>query len=229
MPMRYAIYYAPERDTALWQLASAWLGRDAADNTVRSHPVVPGLSEPEIARITARPRRYGFHATLKAPFTLRNGTTEDELRYALSGFARRRQRFDIPLSVDRVSNFLALTSREPCAELDDLAAACVKEFEPFRAPLSSAEMERKLKSDLNPRQQALLKRWGYPYVMEEFRFHMTLTSTLPEADLLRTLPRLEHLLEPGISEPVAVNAVALFTQADENSNFVISERFRFNA
>ena len=63
--MRVAVYYAPEPSDPLWTAACAWLGWDAE----RGAPV-PQPDLLEIADLTASPRLYGFHATLKPPMRL---------------------------------------------------------------------------------------------------------------------------------------------------------------
>ncbi|MEX0732159.1 MAG: DUF1045 domain-containing protein [Aquisalimonadaceae bacterium] len=227
MAARYALYLAPAPETALSRLASAWLGRDAVNDAALPHPNAAGLSAAEIDAITARPRRYGFHATLKAPFTLAEGTTETELRTRLDAFVRSRRSFNVALQVGRVDRFLALIPREPTPDLDDLAAACVETFDPFRAPPGRDVVARRLENGLTSREREMLERWGYPYVMDQFRFHMTLTTTLPDPDLDRVLPSLRTLFDSVLLRPTTVDAVALFVQRDPESNFLLQERFRF--
>jgi hypothetical protein len=82
------------------------------------------------------------------------------------------------LEVRRLGGFIAVVPTEPSAALADLAAATVAALDPFRAPPSEAELARRRKARLSDRQEALLMKWGYPYVMEEFRFHLTLTGRL---------------------------------------------------
>src|SRR5207245_1192733 len=80
--------------------------------------------------------------------------------------------------VDSISGFIAVIPAEPVAELQQLAADCARDFDSFRAPLGAEDRARRRPEKLTERQRDYLDRWGYPYVMEEFRFHMTLTGRL---------------------------------------------------
>ena len=181
MAERYAIYYVPPADDPLYLRASAWLG----------HSIYPGVSMPcehrppaalEACRVHTRTAAmYGFHATLKPPFRMKEGESVDALRDAFREFAATQPAFECtPLAVTELGHFLALMPTQPCAELSRLAHDCVKTFDPFRAPLTEAEMRKRNPERLNANQRSKLERWGYPYVLEEFRFHMTLTDRLED-------------------------------------------------
>lgn len=227
MQPRYAIYFAPAPTTALWQLGSAWLGRDAATGEVPPRPAVPGVSVTQADTLTIPPRQYGFHATLKAPFRLRDGVSAGDLEAAAAQFAQKRQPFTVRLGVDHLNGFLALRPRCVSRELHDLADGCVREFEPFRAPLDAGERTRRHQNGLSPEEERNLAEWGYPYVFEQYRFHMTLTKRLkPEAR--ETLePTLDRLFRPLLDEPVMVASVCLFHQADRSRDFWLVKRFPF--
>ncbi len=96
--MRYALYFTPPVGDRLTRLASSWLGRNAFSGKTLEPPVVTGLNAAEIAFHTAAPRRYGFHGTLKAPFSLREGTSEAELLRALMLFCSGLEPFEISAS-----------------------------------------------------------------------------------------------------------------------------------
>ncbi|KZM51322.1 DUF1045 domain-containing protein [Labrenzia sp. OB1] len=186
--MRYAIYFAAEADDRLMQLGNTWLGRDPFTGGGLSQPEIAGLAADKLRELTASPRRYGFHGTLKAPFFLREGKNEAALLETCAEFANRIAPFEIKgLDVNRLGKFLALTPNDTEPGLRAFAAQCLRAFEPFRAPLSPADLERRRKSDLTRRQDAYLTDWGYPYIFDEFRFHMTLSNKLEneaEADTL---------------------------------------------
>ncbi|MCY6382033.1 DUF1045 domain-containing protein [Hoeflea prorocentri] len=224
--MRYAIYFAPPSSDPLTRVATNWLGRDAfTDETVEA-PAISGLNDAEIAFHTASPRRYGFHGTLKAPFSLASGMSENELVTELASFSGSVQSFEIPkLSITRIGAFFALVPDNPVAELEDLAARCVRDFEAYRAPLDDAEIERRSPQHLTPPQLANLQRWGYPYVFEEFRFHMTLTGPVGSADAPRIEQALHAFFDPVLSEPVEVRNIALFTEAETGAPFKVHTLF----
>ncbi|MEM6896422.1 MAG: DUF1045 domain-containing protein [Pseudomonadota bacterium] len=168
---RYALYFtAPGHELA--KVGAAWLGWDIAGGAevAQGAEVSPAW--------TATPRRYGFHGTLKPPFHLAAGKTAEALTEASAALARRHARIGLgTLAVTQLGGFLALTTQE-VSGIARLAGALVTELDEFRAPPSEAELERRRKAGLTARQDEYLQAWGYPYVLDEFRFHMTLTGRL---------------------------------------------------
>lgn len=226
MASRYAIYYAPPPGSALDALGRDWLGRDAATGKIAPQPLVPGFSAERIAALTDDPRRYGFHGTLKPPFALADGTTEADLLAAFDLFARRRPPLDLPaLRFQEIGRFLALVPGETSPALNDLARDAVEFFDRFRRPAGSDELARRRKSGLTPRQDAYLERWGYPYVMAEFRFHLTLTGSIADAGERALLHRhLSRATAHLTRDPFAIDAVCLFVQPGDGQPFRIKTR-----
>lgn len=221
---RYAIYFAPNAESSLWRFGSSAIGYDAASGEDRPFPDHPFYRSPEAHAWTEEPRRYGFHATLKAPFALKEGSDEAGLREALDAFCDRRGAIGgALLKLSAIGRFLALTPASREAEINALAADCVRWFEPFRAPLSDADRARRLASPLSERQRAHLDAFGYPYVFEDFRFHMTLTGPLEQSVRDEAMEALRTLYQP-IDAPVAIDAVCLFRQERSDSRFVIIHR-----
>jgi len=181
MPERFAIYYAPSPAAPLWAKAVEWLGRDPLTGQTIDGPLA-GTTRDALFDRSVSARRYGFHATIKAPMTLAEGTTRDDLEDALAAFAAAAEPVAIgPLKLSLIDGFLALVPAQQTSELTDFASDVVEAFEPFRAQPSAAERERRLKGGhLSARQIELMDRFGYPYVFEQFRLHMTLTDRLPE-------------------------------------------------
>lgn len=224
---RYAIYFAPAPGSALAQFGAAWLGYDVANGDMAEQPTVPDVSAERLREITAEPRRYGFHATLKPPFALANGASADAMAEAVAVLARRVPAFAAPpLRLSRISGFLALTLSAPCPEMQRLAEFCVSELDPFRAPPSEAEVARRRRARLSPRQDVLLTRWGYPYVMEEFRFHMTLTGRLDDGESTIVERALAPLVAPLCATPRPVDAISLFRQPSASEPFRLLRRYR---
>jgi putative phosphonate metabolism protein len=217
--MRYAIYFVPSADDRLWQAGNLWLGRDPESGAVFAQNAEDALA-------TAEPRRYGFHATLKPPFTLASDRDPAGLEAALADFACERVPFEASgLKVSRLGRFVALVPNDPTPELHILADACVRSFEPFRAPLSDAEIARRRPADLTPRQADYLLRWGYPYVFEEFRFHMTLTGSLDPVAAQSYENRLEALFAPILSPRIRIREIALFVEPAAGEAFRLMRRF----
>lgn len=228
---RYAIYFAPAEETALWRFGIEWLGRDPASGAPLPQPDVPGLSPEALAAATESPRNYGFHATLKPPFHLTDGASAEEMGAAARAFAASREPFEAPpVSLQRLGRFQAFALTAPCLEMEALAADCVRAFDPFRAAPSEAELAKRRERGLNERQEAYLQEWGYPYVMEEFRFHLTmLGSTRDEALHTAVATYLEPRAQRFAAEPLHVDAVCLYRQGSRGEPFLLVERFPFGA
>jgi putative phosphonate metabolism protein len=223
---RYAVYLAPPRDHPLARFAAEWLGRDPWSGGAMAQPRLEGLSPERLRSITASPRRYGFHGTLKAPFPLAPGRTPVELQAAVADLAAARAPFELPLRLGALGGFLALVPAGDPAVVDRLAADCVRALDPFRAPLSAAELERRRAAGLSPGEEATLLRFGYPWVLDRFRFHMTLTGRLDEPERARVRALLEPLVAPLLQVPLPVDAVAVLEQAHPDASFRVTGHHR---
>lgn len=220
--MRYAIYFTPDKDDPLGRVAERWLGRSAFGRQVPAPTPVEGFSAAEIAFHTAAPRRYGFHATLKAPFRLAEGRSESELIAALDAFATARTPVLVErIRVARLDGFFAIVPDAPTLALDRLAGEVVEMFEPFRAPLTPEEIERRGPENLTPAQLKNLHKWGYPYVFDAFRFHMTLTGRVPAAEAPRMERAIDAFFGPLLLEPLELSSLALFAEPEPGAPFHI--------
>ncbi|MBW6423170.1 DUF1045 domain-containing protein [Rhizobium sp. XQZ8] len=218
--MRYAIYFTPPAHDTLTLAAAQWLGRNAFSGDAMEPPAIRSLGLHDVAFNTALPRRYGFHATLKAPFRLAPGVTEQALLRHLMRFAGAHDRFEMPkLEVVRLGNFFGLAPVFPCERMQFLAASVVQEFDAFRTPLSEAEIERCDPGDLSAPQFANLHRWGHPYVMDEFRFHMTLTGPLSPIEMPRFELALRDYFDPYLRKTIDVANLALFVEDEPGAPF----------
>lgn len=223
--MRYAIYYTPAADAPLSRVASAWLGRDPHSGASSPSQGVALLSSAEVAYHTASARRYGFHATLKAPFRLAAGESEVSLRHAADLFAASNPAVVIPRLVPRrLDGFLALVPGEPVAALDHLAGEVVAEFDRFRAPLTDKDIERRNPHHLTPMQFRFLHRWGYPYVFDAFRFHMTLTGRVAESEAEGLQRAIDAHFGAVLAESVVVDALTIFVEPEPGAPFVVLSR-----
>ena len=227
MSPRYAIYYAPEQDSDLWQKASGWLGRDAYSGEVRDRPGFPELEGLDLDALTSDPRGYGFHATLKAPFELAETATETDLLTFAAAFSRARSAFSAKITADRIGLFHALRLMEPSEDMSALHEACVKAFDPFRAPLTDHDIARRRRAKLTEDQDQKLLTWGYPYIFDEFRFHMTLTSAIRDEKLSDRIGAVlsDHFRTD--SGPHLFDGIAIFRQPDRESPFDIIGRMTF--
>ncbi len=219
---RYAIYFPAGRNSALSRFGAELLGYDAYTRNELDFPADALRVAPDWRDLTADPRKYGFHATLKAPMALVSGRTEAELMAACATFTGQSRTIpEIRPVVDAISGFIAVIPAEPVDALAQFAADCVREFDSFRAALTVEDRARRKPEKLTERQRDYLDRWGYPYVMEEFRFHMTLTGRL---DTERRGPILEMLRIRFASlrlGALAIDRLALFKQDEAKARFRI--------
>lgn len=231
---RYAVYFAPRTDSAAWQQGSRWLGRCAATQQPLAQPAIDGVEPADFAHLTAAPRRYGWHATLKAPFALAPGVDLAQLRDAMRVLARSLHAFAMPpLQVARLDDFLALvpvSTHAGHARLNAVAAACVMQLQPLAAPLSASALARRRAAGLTPREDELLQRWGYPFVLEAFRFHLSLTGALGAADAA-TVDRVHAAAEAFFANPapLACDSLALFAEPAPGADFVLIEQMEMSA
>ena len=225
MHQRYAFFYMPQGGTPLSEFGEAWLGWSALQSLPMPHPALPGFSPVDIAAITATPRKYGFHGTLKPPMRLRQGKTDDALMSAAEVLAARIAPFDLaPLHLTRMGGFLALTTDGNDGAMADLAATLVAGMDDFRALPDDAELARRRAAGLSPAQEVLLQKWGYPYVMDEFRFHLTLSGRLDDDTISTLMPALDDALKGIIGVPLRVSDVALAGEASDG-RFHLIRRF----
>lgn len=226
---RYAVYYAPAADSALWRFGSAVLGYDALTGEDLPFAVPPGCDPALWPALTEEPRRYGFHATLKAPFELADGRSEEQLRAFARNHAAGLDAVELAgLSITALGSFVALTPAEPSEALQRFAFSAVQAFELFRAPLSEADKARRLKSPLTPAQHAYLEAYGYPYVGDAFRFHMTLTGSLPGEQAGAVKQALESAYATAVSAgSVRIDRFALFRQDDRAGRFRLLDSYAF--
>ena len=206
---RYAIYYAPAPGP-LADFGAAWLGWDAQAGCAVPHPQVPGLPGP-VHELTRQPRKYGFHGTLKPPFRLAEGQGPQDLAEGVRLLAARLAPVRLEgLQPAQIGGFVALTPVGDVAPLAELAGAVVTGLDGYRAPLTAGEVARRRPDRLSPRQRANLDHWGYPHVLEEFRFHLTLTGPLKRARLDAVRAALAPMLEPLMPQPFEVPDICLF-------------------
>lgn len=218
MTERFAIYFAPSASSNLWERAATWLGRDANDGDLFSGPVA-GIDRDRLLNLTQSANRYGFHATLKAPMALAEGASEADLRDALTEFVAQHQPVELGKpTLASLSGFLALTVDDN-ERLQDFAAHVVEHFDPFRAPMTIKDREARVSKGLSERQIELLDAYGYPYVFEEFRFHMTLTDRLAEEDAAEITQAAQTWFGPVLDEPLLLDRLSLFHESDTGTPF----------
>lgn len=220
---RYAVYYAP-RPGPFADRAAQWLGWDTERCQPVPQPEIAELPAP-LAALTADPRRYGFHGTIRAPFRPAKGVGYDQITEAVSALAARCAPVVCEgLRVENLHGFLALIPYGNRLGLIALGAAVVEDTNPLRAPLSEADIARRRPDTLTPRQRDLLHRWGYPFVMEEYRFHLTLTDRLPDDQVAPVAKVAQAQFAPVLPRPFVVEDLCLFAE-DAQGRFHLLHRY----
>ena len=218
---RYAIYFVPKGELA--KFGRAWLGWDCRKGQYISSE--NAFSEPLADReyFTKKPRKYGLHATLKAPFRLQTTQSEPALRSAFHGFCNHQKpAASGNLTLSEQGGFISLRPQTQSAALFELGKNCLEAFDPFRAPLDQNDLNRRRNARLSPRQNDFLHQWGYPYVLQEFQFHITLSSRLSILQREKIIPALKNLLAHELDCPFIIAHLALMGE-DRNGQFHILE------
>lgn len=222
--MRAAIYFTPPAGDTLTRAAAAWLGRDAfGGEPTRGQDAF-------IDPLVADPARYGFHATIRAPFRIADGFALADVDARLAAFATSRRPLTLPeIELRRIGPFFALVPASPSRELADLEADVLRAFEPFRAPLSNAEIARRRPERLSERQRAHLAAWGYPHVLDEFRFHMTLTGPVDARTTGTAETMLAERFAAFVGKPLPIGGLAVFTEPEPGAAFRVHSLHPFGA
>ena len=183
------------------------------------------------AKLTGEPRRYGFHATLVAPFVLRADLNAPDLIDAVAAFARARHPFDAgELQVGRMDgtegrSFVVLKPTGRSKELHALEEKAVRQLERLRAPLTEAERRRREAAGLTPLQRYYLDAWGYPYVLNEFRPHLTLSNALADPKALTQALRWDFEMRVPAPRTWRIDTVTLFGERESDGLFEIVQEF----
>jgi hypothetical protein len=230
-PHRVAIYAAPAPDSEWWERGSEWLGRCASRRCSLPMPEIAGVDPGAQMAATADPRRYGWHATLKAPFRLSAASNLWALRDAVAELCREHRAIDLgDLQVSRLGSFLALTPEHAPAALGALADDCVRRLQPLAAPLNETELARRRRAPLTPEEDALMLTWGYPWVFEKFRFHFSLTGPLAGVpdDVVGRL-WVAAARQFGALPPMRLDRLSIFIEPSPGADFVLLEQLELRA
>lgn len=229
MPARYALSYVPEQDSPLAQFGRAWLGRDIDTAEQYEQPEIEGVSKERLQKLTHWRRSDGLHGVLKPPFQLNQGSSFNGLMDTAHLFAKFLDKVEIPqLEVNIIGKFVALTPTIASRQLVDLAGACVRVFEGYRQPIK-VDMDQRYRQDkLTVYQKRMLKHWGYPYVMEEFRFFIPLTDRIEDdAEREKITAAITKLSKPVIKQPLSIRELTVIGQISRQDPMRIVTRIPF--
>ena len=222
---RFALYWAPPEESPLGRFGSGWLGRNAAGCPAGPRPELVGWSVVELEQIVTTPRRYGFHATLKPPFRLAAGQEPDDLENAVAEMAASLQPVELPgFDIAPLGRFIALRPCEDTAALNALAHDCVQGIDRFRATPGDTELAKRRAAGLSERQDRYLRRWGYPYLFEEFRFHLTLTGPMEAGPQARLAAGLNEIAGQALG-PAQLGDLSLFVEPEPGARLLLKRRF----
>ncbi|MDR2455433.1 MAG: DUF1045 domain-containing protein [Deltaproteobacteria bacterium] len=205
MTVRYAVYHAPSIETELHRLGRLVLGRSLWDP--KAGPSAPKASI------------YGFHATLVAPF--RTLSSKGALLETLNDAASKLK----PVRIDKLAlaglppGFPAIVPLFQPPELSELEASLVTAMNKHRRPPAPGEAARR--GLLSARQAQLNQKWGYPFVFEEFRYHLTLGDLCgDQASLEKRLAHLSELFDESLlSQGLTIDKLQLCLQEEASSPF----------
>lgn len=228
MTARFAIYFAPDDDSPLGVFGATVLRRKAhcPQEWINASPPVEFHDTKVWQNTVQKPAHYGFHATIKAPFELAAGISADDLKASLERFCASQSSILLSgLAPSRTCRYDALAFDQQPAAVKILAGSCVEAFEPFRAPLTSVDEDRRKSVGLNQQQLHYLGEYGYPYIFDEFNFHMTLSGAKPDNNAY--LRWLTALYESLVTEPPLLDRLCLFKQDTRQAPFIRISEFKF--
>jgi len=226
---RHAAYYAPAQQSRLAQLGAQWLGRCAQSRRVVLQPDFPQCTAEALRGYTAAATRYGWHATMKAPFALNPGLEIDAIPAAFQAFAQSQTALTLPpLTLRNMGDYLALVPEAPSSALQELAFDCVRALHPLATPLSDTQVAQRRLTPLTPAQDAMLLQWGYPFVGHQFQWHMTLTGSLrklTQREVRGLQDAARDWFSPVLNQPVELDAICWFVESVAGGDFYEAQRF----
>lgn len=217
---RYAIYYVPSNNL-FYKLGSSWLGWDTISGQPASQPETD--SAVNIQKITEAPRKYGLHATIKAPFRLGNNVNALELERQLEILCGSIKPIEFKLKLSELSGFFALTPTVKNTEIRNLHTKVVRKLDYFRAQPTKEEIIKRRENQLTSEQDQNLIKWGYPYIFEDFYFHITLTGKIPEDLRNKVKDEIENFFQPVLQQKINLSELALVGEATDGNFYVLRQ------
>jgi hypothetical protein len=225
---RYAIYYVPSENSELDLFGKCWLGWDpykGVETTKSDLSKLPSFKK--FSSLVLTPKQYGFHGTIKAPFKLKNEYTYNDLENKVREISKQIHSFYFDqLIIKKLGNFIGLIPTNNL-KVNAVSNKFVEELDYLRDELSESEIKKRKPHKLTSNQKQMLFKWGYPYVFDEFKFHLTLTSKLNVVEIDDVLRSLQNILKQVNLNKISFNNICIFGQkSDEKFYFV--QRFNFN-
>ena len=205
---RYAIYYAPPKESSLEEFGRYWFGWDPLNaKLINNKHRINYLNRFGIKNLinidknVLIPKKYGFHGTLIPPFKLNKNYSTNTLFKKTEDIAKKFKKFKFyKFKLKKINNFYAFVQNKKNNNINKLSNRLVRELFKFRSPLTKKEIDRRNPSKLSKLQLNILYKWGYPYIMSEFNFHMTLASEVTGNKLYFELKKIEKNKEIILNE-----------------------------
>lgn len=205
---RYAIYYAPPKESNLEEFGRYWFGWDPLNakliNNKQRINYLNGFGIKNLKNIDKNvliAKKYGFHGTLIPPFKLNKNYSTNLLFKKTEDIAKKFKKFKFyKFKLKKINNFYAFVQNKKNNNINKLSNRLVRELFKFRSPLTKKEIDRRNPSKLSKLQLNILHKWGYPYLMSEFNFHMTLASEVTGNKLYFELKKIEKNKEIILNE-----------------------------
>lgn len=205
---RYAIFYAPPKESNLEEFGRYWFGWDPLNakliNNKRRINYLNRFGIKNLINIDKNvliAKKYGFHGTLIPPFKLNKNYSTNTLFKKTEEIAKKLKKFKFyKFKLKKINNFYAFVQNKKNNNINKLSNRLVRELFKFRSPLTKKEIDRRNPSKLSKLQLNILYKWGYPYLMSEFNFHMTLASEVTGNKLYLELKKIERNKEIILNE-----------------------------
>ena len=205
---RYAIYYAPPKESSLEEFGRYWFGWDPLNaKLINNKQRINYLNRfgiknlKNIDKNVLIAKKYGFHGTLIPPFKLNKNYSTNTLFKKTEDIAKKFKKFKFyKFKLKRINNFYAFVQNKKNSNINKISNRLVKELFKFRSPLTKKEIDKRNPSKLSKLQLNILHKWGYPYLMSEFKFHMTLASEVTGNKLYSELKKIEKKKEIILNE-----------------------------
>ena len=134
----------------------------------------------------------------------------------------------LPLEIVCIGKFLALSPIASSVQLENMASDCVRAVDGFRAHRTAKELALYRQAKLTVHQDQMLENCGYPYILEEFRFHITLTGRIvdePERDL--AMAAAAKQCKDFIGKPLVINEVVICRKPSPDQAMRVVRRVPF--
>jgi hypothetical protein len=226
---RYMISYIPSAVSDLWHLGCLLHGSNI-ELSRKIHPIDLGvISTIEWLRFVSLPALNGFQAPLKNPFRLTKGEHEADLFIHLYNFKSKQKPIKMPrLVFSDAGDSIVLKPEKPSLDINIFAYDCTVYFDKFRPPCNESDLKAYNAQCLSPKQHTYLNMFGNPFLLDDYQFQFKIAEPVFDKTLRHALiDKLNHILNDGFKLPTTLDAIALLSQKDRYSPFILEQRFYF--